>query len=190
MKIVKETSQEFVIKENTGLKNPIVTFLFLPIVIALLFPFISDFLDKAIISCTAEQLIKVNCQLNVDFLTGFSGFLFINLFIIFWLLGIVFYFIVIDTGYIIIIFDKLTNQIYYKKVNLLGKKRNTYDFREITSVIIEEYTDGDGDKKYRLILPIANQKYTLDLSYNSNQILETATKISDFLQVPVENIVK
>jgi hypothetical protein len=96
-------------------------------------------------------------------------------------------------GYEKIVIDKLTSKCDYEKVNLLGKKKDTYNLREITRIIIEESTDSDGDKHYNLILPIANQKYTLDYGYhnfNGDRIRKTAEKISNFLQIKIENITK
>jgi hypothetical protein len=100
---------------------------------------------------------------------------------------------ILITGYEQIVFDKLTNQFAYKKVNLLGKKDENHSLREIRKILIEESIDSDGDKHYSLILPIGNQKYILDSGYhnfNGDRLQQTAEKISNFLQITIKNIVK
>jgi hypothetical protein len=86
-------------------------------------------------------------------------------------------------------FRKKNNKLSSEKVGFLSIQKETHNLREISSIIMEESTDSDGDKYYTLILPVANQKYTLDSGYQVSAIQEKARKIANFLQVTVQNIV-
>ncbi|NEP77986.1 MAG: hypothetical protein F6K39_07240 [Okeania sp. SIO3B3] len=93
-----------------------------------------------------------------------------------------------------LILNKSERQLTYKVFSLLGIKTKHYSFAQIKELILENDTDIDGDKFYRLkvVLPSENQnnqlKITLIFDSDIEKVKKPANIVADFIEIPYQDL--
>jgi len=110
-------------------------------------------------------------------------FCFISIFIL--IGGTVFMMTILEIGYETIVFDKVSRQLKFEKVNLLGKKKDNISLNEVNGIVLKELTDSDNDRYYLLFISTKNnhEKYQLDRAFQADKLESNGREIANFLDV-------
>ncbi len=89
-----------------------------------------------------------------------------------------------------IIFNKAEQKIKHQKIRLLGTEQTSIEFEEIREIIINQYSDDDGDQRYSVVLPKhrGGEFFSLHFYGNENNAKKIAEEISLFLGVEIKTV--